>query len=334
MENLENSKFVLAGDIGGTQTRVGLFQWGKHRPVLKIMETFPSKNSSSLEDIIDQFMSTHRAPITHACFGIAGPVMNGHSNTTNLPWKISEDRIKNRFDWRHVYLINDLTATAIAVSFLNSREVLSLNRARRRDEQNIGLIAPGTGLGQALLVMKDRAYIPVASEGGHVDFAPNHKLEALLWKHLHDRFGHVSLERVISGPGLYNIYTWLTSSGRYREPPWFAQKIKNQDPAKIISEAAIKGKDPLCVEALNMFVSILGAAAGNLALTGMTTGGIYLGGGIPPKILPFLKKAHFIKAFQNKGRFRELLKNISVKVIINDRAALMGAAWYAFNHRE
>ena len=334
MENPENRKFILAGDIGGTKTHMGLFQPGKHRPVLKIMETFPSSNSSSLESIINQFMNTHRIPIRNACFGIAGPVMNGRCSATNLPWTISEDRIKKRFKWQHVSLINDLTATAFAVSILNSREMRSLNRARIKSRQNIGLIAPGTGLGQAILVMKDSGFVTVASEGGHADFAPNNETEALLWQHLHNRFGHVSLERVISGPGLYNIYAWLISSGRYRETARLSQKVKKQDPAKIISETALKDKDPLCVETLNMFVSILGAAAGNLALTGMTTGGVYLGGGIPPKIMPFLKKSRFIKAFQDKGRFRELLKNISVKVIINDRAALLGAALHAFRHRE
>lgn len=332
MENPENSKFVLAGDIGGTKTRVGLFQPRKHRPVLKIMETFPSKDSPSLENILDRFMRTHRIPVTHACFGVAGPVINGRCRATNLPWQISEDRIKKRFKWQYVSLINDLAATAFAVSILNRREMVSLNNARIKSRQSIGVIAPGTGLGQAILVWNDKTYIPVASEGGHTDFAPNNKTEVLLWNYLHDRFGHVSLERAVSGPGLYNIYTWLTSSGRYKESFRLLQRIENEDPAKVISETAIKDKVPLCVEALNTFVSILGAAAGNLALTAMTTGGIYLAGGIPPKILPFLKKARFINAFQNKGRFTELLKNISVKVIMNDRAALMGAAWYAFEH--
>lgn len=329
MENSKEKILVLAGDIGGTKTNLGLFQKGKNRPILKAITTYASRESSNLEDIIERFLNKHRTSIAKACFGIAGPVINGHCKTTNLPWDISEDRIKKRFKWKHALLINDLTATAIAIPILKGREVVSLNPARIRKSQNIGLIAPGTGLGEALLVFKDGGYIPVSSEGGHTDFAPNNETELELWKYLHARFGHVSMERVISGSGLTHIYSWLKNSGRHMESSRLAEKIKKEDPAKVIAETAIYDKEPLCVEALNMFVSMLGAAAGNLALTGMTTGGVYLGGGISPKILPVLKKGLFIKAFQNKGRFKDMLKKISVKVILDDKAALKGAAIHA-----
>jgi glucokinase len=171
--------------------------------------------------------------------------------------------------------------------------------------------------------------LPVPSEGGHADFAPNNEAEMKLWRYLHQHYGHVSIERVVSGSGLVNIYNWLKDSGRLTEPDWLNQKLKEMDPAKVITEAALASKDPGCVEALNMFVSIFGAVAGNLALTGITTGGVYLGGGIPPKILSKLKEDVFMEAFTNKGRFKGFLEKISVKVVLNDKAALIGAAYCA-----
>jgi glucokinase len=326
----ENKPFVLAGDIGGTKTNMGLFQKGKSRPILKHFEIYSSREAANLEEIIQQFLKKHAITVACAAFGIAGPVFDGRCKTTNLPWDVSEDRIKKRFGWPCVNLINDLAATALAIPMLSSKEVLLLNRATSRKKKNIALIAPGTGLGEALLIFQNGNYVPLSSEGGHADFAPNSDIEVELWKHLHKRFGHVSVERVLSGPGLFNIYSWLKDSGRYREPSWLSQKIKEEDPARVITDAALDDKDSLCVEALKMFASILGAVSGNLALTGMTTGGVYLGGGIPPKILPILKKGLFMNAFKAKGRFSDMLEKIPVKVILNDRAALMGAATHAF----
>ena len=330
MSGSKDKPLVLAGDIGGTKTNLGLFSRGKRRPVAKVSETYPSREAPHLESIIEQFLSKHRAPIKSACLGIAGPVINGRCQTTNLPWEVSDAKIKKRFKWAQVGLINDLTATAYAVPLLNSRELLSLNKARARKEQNIALIAPGTGLGKALLIFGEGQYIPVASEGGHADFSPNNEAEVELWRYLSQRFGHVSTERVLSGPGLVNIYSWLKDSGQYREPEWLARKIREMDPPAAISRTALLDKHPLCVESLNMFVSILGSAAGNLALTAMTTGGVYLGGGIPPRILPKLEEPIFMKAFTNKGRFKEFLESIPVRVILNHKAALLGAAHCAF----
>ena len=326
MKNIDNESIILAGDIGGTKTNLGLFIRGKRRPLLKVIETYSSRGAFKLENIIERFLARHHVSITSACFGIAGPVVNGRCKTTNLPWDVSEARIKGLFRWERVRLINDLTATAQGIPLLNSRELVSLNRARPRKRQNLGLIAPGTGLGKALLIYQEGRYISVSSEGGHADFSPNNEDEVKLWQYLHKRLGHVSIERVLSGPGLLNIYSWIKDSGRHKEPAWLARKIKNMDPARVITEAAINEKNLMCFETLNMFVSILGAVSGNLALTGMTTGGIYLGGGIPPKILSILKEGPFIKAFTNKGRFKDLLKKIPVRAILNDRAALLGAA--------
>jgi glucokinase len=268
----------------------------------------------------------HQVSISSACFGVAGPVKNGRCKTTNLPWDVSERKLKNRFGWDKVCLINDLTATSYAVPLLTGRELFSLNRGKKTKGGSIGLIAPGTGLGMALMVWRDGNYIPMPSEGGHSDFAPQNETEVALWHYLHVRLGHVSVERVLSGPGLFIIYCWLKFTGQGSEPTWLAQRMNEDDPSKVISEAALVEKEPLCVKTLDLFVSILGATAGNLALTGLTRGGIYIGGGIAPKILPKLGEDLFIKAFVDKGRFTGLLQSIPVRVILNDKAALLGAA--------
>ncbi|MBW1797080.1 MAG: glucokinase [Deltaproteobacteria bacterium] len=329
MNQTKNKSLVLAGDIGGTKTNLGLFLMGKKRPLLKVMETYSSRNAPDLESMVERFLEKHQASIVGACFGIAGPVVNGQCKTTNLPWNVSEAQIKRRFRWKHVRLINDLTAMALAIPLLKGNEFFSLNRVRARKEKNIGLIAPGTGLGEALLIFQNGKYIPVSSEGGHVDFAPNSRTEVRLWEHLHRRFGHVSIERLLSGPGLINIYSWLKDTGRYSEPAWLKRKIKETDTARAIAETAMNQKQALCMKSLDMFISILGSVSGNLALTALTTGCLYLGGGIPPKILPKLKEGTFMKAFVNKGRFKDLLENIPVRVILSDRAALLGAAYSA-----
>jgi glucokinase len=327
---LKDENLVLAGDIGGTKTNLGLFQMGKTRPSPKEMETYSSTDAPNLEHIIGRFLEKHKVTVASACFGVAGPVQGGRSKTTNLPWTISESSIKKCFKWNHVILINDLTATAYAIPLLTNRELHALSKAKGEKGQNIGLVAPGTGLGMALLIWVENKYLPVASEGGHADFGPNDLMEAELWAFLYERWDHVSVERVLSGSGLFNIYSWLRDSGRHREPEWLAKKIKEMDPARVISEAAMDRKDPLCEEALDIFASIFGSVAGNFALTGVTTGGVYLGGGIPPKILPKLDEDTFMQAFTNKGRFKDLLKKIPVRVILNDRAALLGAAHCAF----
>jgi glucokinase len=326
MTHFKEKTMILAGDIGGTKTHLGLFAPGQRRPQPQVIQTFSSPKAPDLESIIRQFLEIHPASVTHACFGIAGPVVNGMSKITNLPWNVSEARIQEQFNFDHVRMLNDVAATALAIPLLNSHEFFPLNQAEPIKGQNLALIAPGTGLGIAMMVYQNDQYVPVPSEGGHADFAPNNEAEDELWRFLHGRCGHVSIERVVSGSGLVNIYRWLKYSNRLNEPDWLRQKLNEPDPAKTITELALANKDVGCIKALNMFVCILGAVAGNLALTGMTTGGVYLGGGIPPKILSKLKDHMFIQAFTNKGRFKELLENIPVTVILNDKAALMGAA--------
>jgi glucokinase len=327
----QGNRLFLAGDIGGTKTNLGLFEPGKTRPALRVFESFSSRDARNLEAIILRFMIKHPVSIDAACFGVAGPVINGKCRTTNLPWTVSEKSIKKRFGWSRVKLINDLTAAATTVPLLTGRDLFPLNRAKPRKGGNIGLLAPGTGFGQALLIYQDGRYLSVPSEGGHADFAPGNEREIELWRYLRRRYGHVSIERVLSGPGLVNIYRWLRDSGRYKEPIWLSKKMKTADPARTVSEAALEKSQPLCLRSLDMFTSILGSVAGNLALTGITTGGVYLGGGIPPKILPRLKEGRFLEAFIEKGRFRNLLERISVRVIRNERAALLGAAQTALS---
>jgi len=321
---------ALAGDVGGTNTRIGLFRTGKKRPEPLVLESFASREAPHLENIVARFLKSHPAPISSACFGIAGPVIKGRCKATNLPWVVSETMMQGRFHWRHVRILNDLAAAALAIPLLRRSEQVSLNRGSMERKGNLALLSPGTGLGQAMLVFQDGKYAPLSSEGGHVSFSPTTEEEIELWRYLRKRFDHVSVERVISGPGLVHIYSWLRDSGRFEEPPWLKELMMQGDPAKTISENALLRRQALCAEALRVFVSALGSVAANLALTGMATAGVYLGGGIPPKIIPALKEAFFMKSFTGKGRFADFLCRIPVHVILNDKAALLGAAHAAF----
>lgn len=329
-----NENIILAGDIGGTKTELGLFVMSENRPSLKVVESFSSIDHSGLDVILRHFLKSHPARIAGACFGIAGPVFKGQCRTTNLPWNVSEKALKKRFKWQSVNLINDLVAMARAIPVLYSREVYPLNGRHVRRGRNIGLIAPGTGLGEALLVFDRGEYSYVATEGGHCDFPIIDEKWAGLWRYLRKKYGHVSVERVVSGPGILNIYHWLKSSGKHKEPPWLKMLFRKHDPAGVISEAALKEKDPLCEETIDIFISSFGSVAGNLALTGMTRGGLFLGGGIAPKMLSRLKKGDFMESFTDKGRFGKFMESIPVKVITHKRPALLGAACCAFENAE
>jgi glucokinase len=319
-------ELVLAGDVGGTKTLIGLFRKGRTRPVLEALESYPSREADGLAPLIERFLAVHRVSVGAACFGVAGPVIRGRSETTNLPWTISAERIKKRFHWGRVTVINDLEAMSWGVVLLTGRELSALNRRRIRRCENLGLVAPGTGLGVSLILRGENGSLSLPSEGGHADFAPNNREEMALWRYLRDQYGHVSVERVLSGPGLADIYQYCKTSGRYREPAWLASALGAGDPARIITEAAMEKNQPLCRRVLEIFCRVLGAVSGNLALTGLCTGGVYLGGGIPPKILPFLEEGHFMEAFVDKGRFRGFMEQIAVRVILNQRTALLGAA--------
>lgn len=326
---------LLAGDIGGTKTQLGLFRRGAARPVRVALSTFASVSAQGLEELVERFLGHHPAPVAAACFGIAGPVLDGRCATTNLPWKVTEAGLRDRFGWPSVRLVNDLAATAMGVPLLRSSELAALDRRRPRRCHNQVVIAPGTGLGIGLLIAEGDRRVAVATEGGHVDFGPNSTLEAELWQYLQQRLGHVSVERVASGMGIANIYRFLVDSGRFAEHEALARQVSDGDPAAAIATSAMaEDPDPLCVATMELFLAILGAVAGNLALTLLPFGGLFLGGGIPPKILPLLRRGTFRRAFVNKGRFRDLVDRFPVRVILNQHTALLGAAQHALEMAE
>lgn len=324
---------ILAGDIGGTKTVIGLFEAVDNRLHVLRKETFPSRNYSVFEEILNQFMGPGSRPPLHvACFGVAGPVIEGKSKATNLPWELDERRLAEALRVPRVKLLNDLEAAACGMLHLEPADICVLQSGLPR-KGNIAVIAAGTGLGEAILYWDGNCYHPIATEGGHADFAPRSDLEIELLRYLQRECGRVSYERVLSGPGLFNIYRFLRDSGIAPEPEWLRQRIAADDPGAVISEAGLTGDDPLCTQALDLFVSVYGAEAGNLALKAFALGGVYVGGGIAPKILVGARRhvplqGTFTNAFSDKGRFAELLQSIEVKVALNPRAPLIGAAHY------
>ena len=322
---------ILAGDIGGTKTRLGLFSVSKNRPCLISEKTFASGEYKKLEDILTDFIGGDR-DISSACFGIAGPLVGPIiSRTTNLPWIIHKTSIQKKFFLPKLAIINDLVANAYGISLLDKRDFAILNKGIPK-KGNRGLISAGTGLGIAVLFWNGKEHIASPSEGGHVGFGPGNSLEIELLQYLFERFGHVSLERVLSGQGVVNIYNFLKHSGRFgAEPKWLSEKMSQGNPASVIASSARLKKNRICSMAMDMFASIYGAAAGNLALQAMAVNGIFIGGGIAPKIIWKLHDGSFMTSFTNKGRFSQFMTRIPVKVILNDRAALMGAAFYALH---
>lgn len=324
---------ILAGDIGGTKTRLGLFRASETACHLLTTTAYPSKAYRGLEVIIDEFLQG-RERISAASFGVAGPVVNGFAIATNLPWKISETALGRFLNLKKISLINDLVANAYGIEVMAGNDFTVLNKGRKASG-NRAILSAGTGLGAAVKFWNGARYIPSPSEGGHVEFGPKNSLELGLLQYLFERFGHVSYERVLSGAGLFNIYQFLRDSGSFgAEPGWLSSQLAKEDPAAVIAASARSKKSRLCAKALDLFVSIYGAAAGNLALQVMATGGVYIGGGIAPKIIGKLKDGTFMKAFTDKGRLSSIVERIPVKVIMNDRAALLGAAAHAVDRLE
>lgn len=320
---------ILAGDIGGTNTRLALVETTGEALRIVAQETFASRERTSLEAAIAEFLQLHSCHLTSASFGIAGPVLNGRCEATNLPWVVDSKTVAKRLHLKRVGLINDLEANAHGLAVLQSKDFVTLNKGARNARGNMAVISAGTGLGEAGLYWDGETHRPFGSEGGHADFAPRNHLEVELLDYLMSRYRRVSYERLVSGPGLVNIYHFLRDSGKGKEPEWLTEQMRHGDPAPIISQQAIEGKSLLCVQALEIFVSLYGAEAGNLALKLMATGGVYLGGGIAPKIVPKLKEPEFMNAFTAKGRMRPLLQDMPVKVIMNPKTALLGAARHA-----
>lgn len=326
---------LLAGDIGGTKTHLALFsaEKGPHEGVVE--RIYPSGQYSNLEAIVQAFMAEVNLPVERAVFGVAGPVTGGQATITNLPWIIRESRLQEILHVESVTLLNDLQAIAYSVPFLEPSELHTLNDGDPEPRGPIAVIAPGTGLGQAYLTWDGGHYRAHASEGGHADFAPTDELEMSLLRYMLRLYDHVSYEKVCSGLGIRNLYFFLKNTGYAPEPPWLAkQLLETNDPTPAIVAAALKHEEQPCelaVTALRLFVSILGSEAGNLGLKLMSTNGIYLGGGIPRRILPWLEHKYFMQSFLNKGRFSTILIRFPVHVILHRNAALMGVACFGLD---
>jgi glucokinase len=315
---------ILAGDIGGTNARLAYFQPQNGHLRLVSERVFPSREHSEFGEIVNQFLDDSRTRPELACFGIAGPVRNGRVETSNLPWVIEQSRLAKQIHLPATWLINDLEASAWGIGALSAEDLVSLNRVSGPVVGNQAVIAPGTGLGEAGLFWDGTNHHVFASEGGHTDFAPRDELQIELLRFLEKRFGHVSYERILSGPGLVNVYEFLRADGGSDSSNLV--ESKNGDEAAAISKAALDGSSKLAEKALDLWISVFGAEASNLALKVMATGGLFIAGGIPPKILAKLKEPQFMQAFLDKGRLRALVEVIPVQVVTNDKAGLLGAA--------
>ena len=320
---------ILAGDVGGTKTALALFDVRRRALAVVREGVLPSHGYASLPEAIRQFLlEGPRTTIDAACVGVAGPVIDGRCAATNLPWVVDEASLAECVSTTRVKLVNDLEAAGHGVLGLKSASLLTLQAGDPRPGAMV-LIAAGTGLGEVLLVWDGRRHHVVSSEGGHADFAPRTDLETELFRFLRKEFGRVSYERIVSGPGLYNIYRFLLTSDGAPEADWLRSRMESGDPSAAIAEAALDHRDTRAVQALDMFVSIYGAEAGNLALKGLAVGGVLIGGGIAPKIRAKLEDGSFINAFRDKGRLSEMMAAIPVHVVLEPRAALLGAAGIA-----
>ncbi len=321
---------ILAGDVGGTKARLALYQFQDGSFIRQHTETFNSPDFSSLEEVAQIFLRKHKAEVSKVCIGIPAPIVEGKAKPANLAWELDEARLAQTLGVSAVRLVNDLVATTAALPFLSHDDLVVLHRGELSGKEKIyGVLAPGTGLGEGFLIRGANQNEAIASEGGHVDFAPTNDVEIELLQYLQTKHQRVSYERVLSGPGLINIYNFLKETGRSHEPPELAARMREENQAAVISNAALKNEFEICVQALEIFVSVLGAQAGNMVLTVWAVGGIYLGGGMPPKILPKLLDGAVVSSYLNKGRLTNYVSKAPLYVIRDDHAALLGAAYLA-----
>jgi len=322
---------ILAGDIGGTKATFGLFDSDRAKLKPLAQRTFHTKDFRSLEEMVGVFLSDRTERISGASFGVAAPIVDGHSESPNIPWSVSPSNLRRQLNIQQVTLINDLQAMALGIASMPEESFVLLKDGTADPRGCRGVIAAGTGLGEAALSWSPAGYRILPSEAGHGDFAPRNDLEIELLRYLLKTFKHASYERVLSGPGLANIYHFLREFKEASEPAWLTQTFAGRDAGEVITEMALSARDMICVEAVDLFVSIYGAEAGNMALNFLATGGIYLGGGIAPKLLPQLMSGGFVKAFTDKGRLSKVLSRMPVRVIMDTRAPLFGAAQYAWS---
>lgn len=319
---------ILAGDVGGTKVYLALYDFADGKLKHSREERYPAKNYTGLQEIVKEFLAADK--VTAACFGVPGPVRDGRLRLTNLPWTLDSRELSANLGIQHVFLINDLEANGYGIAELAQDQIYTLNEGDPGHIGNRALLAAGTGLGECFLAWNGRIHLPFPSEGGHADFAPRNEDEIDLLRFLKQKYnGRISFERVVSGMGLTNIYEFLREVRGLDEPNWLAERIAGEDPNAVITELALAAKSEICEKSLDMFVSAYGAEAGNLALKILSVGGLYVGGGIAPRIIERLKDGLFMKAFTDKGRLSQLLVNMPVRIILESRAALMGAAAYA-----
>ncbi len=325
---------VLAGDVGGTNTRLALCEVADNKVLRLTEEVEPSNPHESLGSIVQRFVTTHRADdVRAACFGLPGPVRGRQVRLTNLPWELDADQLERELGLRNVTFLNDLAANAYGLRTLDTGDLHTVRAGNPDMRGNQGLLSAGTGLGQAGLHFVGERWIPFATEGGHADFAPSNGLEFDLLEFLQAKHGgHVSWERVVAGPGLHSIYEFFRTRETAPEPTWLRDELKGGDPSAAIARVASEARDPNCTQALALFLELLGAEASNLALKVLATGGIFLGGGIAPALIAQIKSSAFLARFDAKGRMRELVEEIPIKIINNDKAALQGAAFFAAHH--
>lgn len=321
---------ILAGDIGATRTRMAAFQAEGTRLEMVVEKTYKSQEHSGLAEIVGAFVNTEGILVHSACFGVAGPVRSGRSKISNLPWTIDSRELAIQLRLSSVGLINDLEAYAYGIDALESKDFVTLSEGLGDDaEGNRVVIAARTGLGVAGLYWDGFRHHPFPCEGGHSDFAPKSDLEAELAHYLRSKHEHVSCERILSGPGLKNIYEFLRDTGKAEEPDWLKQQMSQApDQPALISKLALEKKATICDQALDIFVGVYGSETGNCALNFLATGGVFVGGNIAAKIAPRMQEAIFMNSFLNKGRMRSLLADMPVKIVLNDNCGIIGAARY------
>jgi glucokinase len=321
---------ILAGDVGGTKVHLALYDFTNGKLTHVRDEKFHARNYPGLEEVVKAFLAEEKDELFAGCFGVPGPVRDGRLKLTNLPWVLDTRVLQKNLNIEHLFLINDLEANGYGIAELTSDQLLVLSEGDSSQVGNRGLVSAGTGLGEAVLVWNGKMHVPMASEGGHCDFAARNEDEIELLRFLQKKYGgRVSFERVVSGMGITNIYEFLRDERGIDEPAWLRERIENEDPNAVIGELGVDGSNELCARTLDIFASAYGAEAGNMALKVLAVGGMYLGGGVAPRIQKKMLDGTFMKAFADKGRLSELLVHTPVRIILESRAALLGAAAYA-----
>ena len=324
-KNKARNVLVLAGDVGATKTNLALFKMNEGSADVLKEGTYPSQQYKSITEITDDFLKGQPHPDT-CCIGVAGPVFNGKVQLTNLSWKMDSNEISKHLRLANVYLVNDLEATAYGLAMLTDKDTEVIHKGSDTPSGNAAIIAPGTGLGEAGLYFDGKLYHPFATEGGHCDFASRDKTDFELYEYLQNKFGHVSYERVICGPGIFNIYQFLKKEKKLEEPRWLADEINKGDAAAVISKHT--EQSTLCDESMRLFIRSLAQESANLVLKMKATGGLFIGGGIAPQIIPLFEKYQFNNSFIDSGRMNHLLEKVTVSVILNTKTAMLGAAYY------